>query len=223
MEIHAGHRERLKERFAQHGLDNFDDHNVLELLLFYALPRVDTNELAHRLIAHFGGLDAVLEAPVSELEKIGGIGRNTAIYLRLLPQVSRRYNMTKASRNKILNTTELAGAYLVPRFHYERDEVVYMICLDAKLQILCCREMSRGAVTSAEISIRKIVELALSQNASNVIISHNHTSGIAIPSAEDESTTLQIKRALAPMDIRLLDHIIVAGDDFVSMSDSGLM
>ena len=215
MGIHDGHRERLKQRFAQHGLDNFEDHNVLELLLFYALPRMDTNELAHRLIDHFGGLDAVFEAPVSELEKVSGIGRNTAIYLHLLPQVSKRYNVAKTRQQKILNTTENAGAYLIPRFAFERDEVVYMICLDAKLQILCCREMSRGAVTSTDISVRKIVELALAQNASNVIISHNHPSGIAIPSPEDESTTRQIKKALELVDVRLLDHIIIARNDYM--------
>jgi len=223
MGIHDGHRDRLKKRFAGHGLDSFDDHTVLELLLFYVLPRIDTNELAHRLIARFGGLDAVFEASIEELQKVDGIGENTAVFLRLIPQVSRRYHISKAARQAVLNSTELAGEYLIPRYLYERDEVLYVVCLDAKLSVLCCREMSRGAATSVDINIRKIVELALSQNASGVILSHNHTSGIALPSKEDRAATDEVQKALRLVDIKLIDHIIVAGDDFVSMSDSGML
>lgn len=223
MSVHEGHRERLKRQFAEHGLDVLEDHAVLELLLFYTLPRVNTNETAHNLIAHFGGLDAVLEAPIDELTKFPGIGWNTAVLLHLVPQVSRRYGIVKARGGLILNSTEKAGAYLIPRFSYERDEVAYLVCLDSKLQIICCREISRGVATATDISARKIVELALAQNASSVILAHNHISGTALPSKNDEASTRMIKGVLTPIGIRLLDHIIVAGDDFVSMSDSGLL
>ena len=111
----------------------------------------------------------------------------------------------------------------MPRFIGERDEVVYIICLDAKNKVLCCKELSRGVVNTAEISMRKIMELALAKNAAKIILSHNHTSGIAIPSVEDEMTTKRIKSALNDMGIELADHIIVAGDDFVSMAESGLL
>jgi len=213
----------MKNRFLEHGLDNFDDHNVLELLLFYALPRRDLNPLAHALLERFGSLSGVLEAPIEDLKRVPGIGENAAILLKLIPQVSRRYMMSKNSGCDILDSVTKAGQYLLPLFMYERDEVVYMICLDAKRKVICCRELSRGVVNTAEISVRKIVEIALSNNATSVIISHNHTSGIALPSYEDEMTTLQIKAALEMVGIALADHIIVAGDDYVSLAESGLL
>ena len=223
MSVHDGHRERLKKRLLEQGLNAFDDHNVLELLLFFSMPRKDTNPLAHALIEHFGSLEAVLEAPTDELLKLGGIGENTAALIKLIPEISRRYAINKNRFDGILNSTEVAGSYLSARYQFERDEVVYVVCLDAKLRVLSCKELFRGDVNSTEVSVRKIAELALAKNASSVIISHNHTSGIALPSREDEITTRRIKTALESMGIALTDHIIVAGDDFVSMADSGLL
>lgn len=223
MGIHDGHRERMKVRFQKNGLDAFDDHSVLEFILFYSMPRIDTNDLAHRLINHFGGLDAVFEAPIDELLKVKGLGKSSAILIRLIPEAAKRYQVVKAHGNIILNSTESAGEYLIPHFLYERDEVVIAVCLDAKLKVITCREISRGVTNSTNVSIRKIVEFALSQNASSILLSHNHTSGIAIPSADDKLTTKQIKTALDMVGIWLVDHIVVAGDDFVSMRDSGLL
>lgn len=223
MIIHDGHRERLKNKFLEYGLDSFDDHNVLELLLFYALPRQDTNPLAHALLDNFGSLDAVLEAPREELLKVPGIGENTATLLKLIPAVSRRYAMSKNEMGNILDSTQKAGEYLTARYLYERDEVVCVICLDAKRRVLCCKALFRGDVNSADVSIRKIAELAIVKNASAIILAHNHTSGIALPSREDEQTTRRVKMALEAMNITLLDHIIVADDDYVSMAESNLL
>ncbi|MEA4895007.1 MAG: DNA repair protein RadC [Oscillospiraceae bacterium] len=223
MGVHDGHRERMKKKLIEQGLDVFDDHNVLELLLFYSMPRKDTNPLAHELLNAFGSLEALFEAPAEELSKISGIGENTVALLKLIPEVSRRYAMDKNRFNDILDSSKKAGEYLASRYMYERDEVVYVICLDSKCKVICCKELFRGVANSAEISIRKIAELALAKNATNVIISHNHTSGIALPSIEDEITTKKLKTALASMGIVLSDHIIVADGDFISMADSGLM
>lgn len=213
----------MKRKMLEQGLDSFDDHNVLELLLFYALPRQDTNPLAHALLDHFGNLEAVFEAPLEELVKVPGIGENAATLLKLIPAVSRRYEMCKNDFSEILDSTTKAGDYLAARYLYERDEVVYIVCLDAKRRVICCKALFRGDVNSAEVSVRKIAELALVKNASAIILSHNHTSGIALPSREDERTTKRVKDALAPMGITLLDHIIVAGDDYISMAESGLL
>ncbi len=223
MGVHDGHRERMKSKLLEQGLDVFDDHNVLELLLFYSMPRKDTNPLAHELLDHFGSLEAVFEAPAEELSKISGIGENTVTLLKLIPEVSRRYIIDKNRFDDILDSSKKAGEYLAARYMYERDEVVYVTCLDSKCKVICCKELFRGVANSAEISIRKIAELALAKNATSIIISHNHTSGIALPSIEDEITTKRIKVALASMGIALSDHIIVADDDFVSMADSGLL
>lgn len=223
MSVHDGHRERMKNKLLEAGLDAFDDHNVLELLLFYSMPRKDTNPLAHELLNHFGSLEAVFEAPADELQKISGIGENTVALIKLIPEVCRRYAIDKNRSDNVLDSAEKAGKFLIPRYLFERDEVVYIICLDAKCKVLCCKELFRGVANSAEISIRKIAELALAKSAASVIISHNHTSGIALPSYEDEVTTKRIKSALSSMGITLSDHIVVADDDFISMAESGLM
>ena len=221
MSIHEGHRGRLKKRFLEYGLESFEDHSVLELLLFYALPRSDVNPIAHALINKFGSLAAVFDAPLEELARVPGIGVNTAEYIKLIPQVSRRYLMSRASFDDILDSTKKAGAYLLPRFYAERDEIVYLVCLDAKCKVLNCKLLFRGSVNSAGVSIRKIVENALVYNSTSVIIAHNHTSWIAVPSEEDKITTRRIQEALRAVDITLSDHIIVADDDFVSLADNG--
>ena len=223
MGVHDGHRERMEQKLLEQGLDVFDDHNVLELLLFYSVPRKDMNPLAHELLNTFGSLEAVFEAPAEELSKVNGIGESTVTLLKLFPEVSRRYVMDKNRFDNILDSTKKAGEYLAARYMYERDEVVYVICLDSKLKVICCKELFRGVANSAEIGTRKIAELALTKNATSVIISHNHTSGIALPSMEDEITTKKLKTTLASMGITLADHIIVADGDFISLADSGLL
>ena len=219
--LHTGHRARLKAQFLQAGLDAFTDIQVLELLLFYANPRQDTNPIAHRLLNQFGTLSAVLDAPVELLESVKGVGENAALLLHLIPCVCRRYLIDRASYEQILDSTEKAGAFLVPYFFGARDEMVYLLCLDAKCKVLDCRMLSVGGVNTAAVSVRKIVEAALACNATSVVLAHNHTSGIALPSKEDEATMRQIRTALDAVGILLVDHIIVADDDFVSMADSG--
>ncbi len=221
MSIHGGHRHRLKERFLQEGLDNFEQHQVLELLLFYCIPRVDTNPIAHALLERFGSLAQVLEAPASELRKVPGVGDNTATFLSLVNDVGRYYQVNRASRPTILTTVEQCGQYLVPRFHGRRNETVFLLCLDAKCKVLCCKEVGEGSVNSAAIPIRRVVEMALAANATSVVLAHNHPSGVALPSDEDVCTTKRVAMALNAVEIQLVDHVVVADDDFVSLLQSG--
>lgn len=221
MSIHEGHRQRMKERFRQEGLDHFSEIQVLEFLLFYCIPQGDTNLLAHRLLEHFGSLPQVLEAPAAELQKVSGVGPHTAVFLNLITEVGRYYLVNRAGPNVILHTTEKCGQYLVPRFYGRRNETVFLLCLDAKCKMLCCKEVGEGSVNSASISVRRIVEIALAANATTVVLAHNHPSGLAIPSAEDVHTTERIAAALNAVEITLADHIVVADDDFVSMVQSG--
>ena len=221
MSIHEGHRQRMKERFRQEGLDHFSEIQVLEFLLFYCIPPGDTNLLAHRLLEHFGSLPQVLEAPAAELQKVSGVGPHTAVFLNLITEVGRYYLVNRAGPNVILHTTEKCGQYLVPRFYGRRNETVFLLCLDAKCKMLCCKEVGEGSVNSASISVRRIVEIALAANATTVVLAHNHPSGLAIPSAEDVHTTERIAAALNAVEITLADHIVVADDDFVSMVQSG--
>lgn len=221
MAIHDGHRQRLKDRFLRSGLDNFTDVQVLELALFYCIPRKDTNPIAHALLDHFGSLSQVLEASVEELQKVPGIGESTALYLTMLTQIGRYYLVDRSQREVILPTIDKCGAYLVPYFFGRSLETVFLLCLDAKCKVLCCREVGQGSVNSAGISVRKIVEVALGANATTVVLAHNHPSGLALPSPEDIQTTRRVAAALSAVEVQLADHIVVADGDYVSMVQSG--
>lgn len=221
MSIHEGHRQRLKQRFLEEGLDNFSEIQVLELLLFYCIPRKDTNPIAHALLARFGSLSQVLEAKVEDLQKVEGIGENAALFLNLTTAVGRYYLVNRSSQMTFLQSINDCAAYLQPFFFGRRNETVFLLCLDAKCKVLCCREVGEGSVNAAGISIRKIVETALSVNATSVVLAHNHPSGVAVPSDEDVLTTRRVARALAAVDVHLVDHIVVADDDSVSMVQSG--
>ena len=222
MSIHAGHRQRLKERFLKDGLDHFEEHQVLELLLFYGIPQRDTNEIAHELIRKFGSLSKVLEATPEELCEVKYVGDNVTTLFQLITAVARYYQVNCAMREVILPTIDACGKYLVPYFYERQNETVYLLCLDAKCKVLCCEKVGEGSVNSAGVPIRRIVELALKNNATSAILAHNHPSGLAIPSGEDIQTTRRVALALDAVEIGLVDHIIVADNDWVSMSQSGL-
>lgn len=218
---HSGHRRRLKDRFVQEGLDHFTDIQILELLLFYALPRQDTNPIAHALLDRFGSFAGVVEARAEDLVQVPGVGENAAILLRMLPPLFRRYMKDSQDPGRILTTTTQCGEFLIPYFFLAKEELVYLLCLDGKCKVLDCRLIHKGSVNTAGVSVRKVVEAAISVNASSVVLAHNHTSGIALPSLADRKTTRQLKDALDAVGILLADHIILAGDDFVSMAEDG--
>ena len=220
MSIHDGHRSRLKERFQNQGLDGFTEVQVLELALFYCIPRKDTNPIAHALLEHFGGLSQVLEAPVEELKRIPGMGESSASFLHLITELGRYYMVHRSTQTSILPTLEQCAEYLVPHFFGRRLETVFLLCLDAKCKVLCCKEVGQGGTNSTGISIRKIVETAIGVNASTVVLAHNHPSGLAVPSPEDIQTTRRIAQALQAVDIVLADHIVIADDDYVSIAMS---
>ena len=222
MGMHDGHREKLRHRFAVGGAGQFTDCELLELLLFYAIPRRDTNDLAHRLLEQYGSLRGVLNAPAADLQQVEGIGESAAVLVKLAPELCRRAR-DGAQRETVLSSTEAAGRYLAERFAGESGEAVYQLCLDRKGKLLVCRRIGTGGLDSAGFSVRKLVENAVLTAASGVILSHNHPSGIALPSREDYGATEQAARALDAVGVPLLDHIIVADGDFVSMADSGLL
>lgn len=222
MSIHDGHRQRLRQRFQEEGLDHFDEIQVLELLLFYCIPRKNTNEIAHALLDRFGSVSQVVEASVEELQKVNGMGENAAVFLALINAFGRYYQVNRAANMEILNDLEKCGEYLIPKFIGRRNETVFLLCLDAKCKVLCCREVGEGSVNSAAVPVRRIVEMALGANATSVVLAHNHPSGFALPSGEDVQTTKQLAMALRSVEIELVDHIVVADGDYVSMLQSGL-
>ena len=223
MGIHDGHREKIRQRFMTGGLDAFADHEILELLLYYAIPRRDTNPIAHALMERYGSLPAVLAAPMEDLKRTEGIGESAAVLLHLVPQVCRRARLAQVGEDQVLNSSERAGAYLLECFDGESREVIYQLCLDRKGKLLACKRLGEGSVASADLDVRRLVENAILTGASAVILAHNHPSGVALPSDGDYTATMRVRAALNAIGIELADHIIVADGDFVSMADSGYL
>ncbi len=222
-QIHAGHRQRLKERFIESGLDDFSQIQVLELLLAYCIPRKDTNPIAHALLDRFGSFAQVMEATPEELMRVEGMGKHSAVFLSLVSQTGRYYQVNRMQDIKQLTTIRECGDYMVPLFQGRRNEMVYLLGLDAKCKVMGCKQVGEGSINFASLSPRKIVETALSINATSVVLAHNHPSGIAIPSPEDIQTTVRMARALRSVEITLVDHLVVADGEFVSIAQSGLM
>ena len=220
---HEGHRERMRKRFLQHGLSSFDDHNVLELLLFYAVPRLDTNELAHRLLDMFGSLDKVFEALPEDLMRVSGIGENAAALIRLVPEVTKRYLIAQESGDRVLTDRESIGRFLIPRFMNQRVEIVLLLCLDAKMKVTSCRQVGTGGLNSASFSIRDIVQQCLTHNARFAVLAHNHVNGVAIASNEDLYATGEVMKALDMVGVKLLEHFIVTGEDYAVLPIESIM
>ena len=153
--------------------------------------------------------------------RVKGVGESAAALLKLTPQVYRRSRIAAAERERVLNSSQRAGDYLLELFTGETSEVLYELCLDRKGKLLACRRVGEGGVSSINVDLRKIVENALLTGASGVILSHNHPSGIALPSADDRAATVRVKEALKTVGLVLVDHIVVADGDYVSMADSG--
>lgn len=223
-QLHKGHRERLRERFVREGLDNFEDHQVLELLLFQAVPRIDTNPIAHKLIQKFGSLSAVLESDPMDLAVVEGVGPKAAMFLSMIPQLTRRYFLDRIRHTrKPLNTSEAAAEYIVPLMAGRSEEVFYVICLDSQLRVLSPALISEGTVKDALVHPRHVVEAAVRHKAASVILAHNHPAGTVKPSTHDQAITRRLVQALGSIDIKVVDHIIVAGEQIYSFSREGTL
>ncbi len=221
MGLHDGHRARMKQRWLEQGPESFADHELLELALYFAIPRRNTNETAHELLERFGTLKNVLAADVRALQDVPGVGQNAAVLLKLLRAVNERAERPAPS-GKPIRSGEETGTYFLHLLDGETREVLYLMCLDAKGKMLSCQAAAVGGVNVTAVSVRQVVDLALRSNATAVVLAHNHPSGVALPSRADQFMTRQVADALRPLGIRLLDHIIVADGDYVSMAQSGM-
>lgn len=221
--INDGHRERLKARFLREGLDHFEPHNILELLLFYAIPQKDTNPLAHQLLDTFGSLAGVLRAPYEALCRVPGVGSHTATLLKLSEAMVRPYLEDSFGDGQILDSSEKLCRFLQPKFAGRKVETVVLVCMDIKKKVLYSGVVEEGSMTAVQFTVKKIAEKAMGLHASFVALAHNHPDGFAFPSQEDILSTHAIQRALLPLDIRVVDHVVVARDDSVSIADSGGM
>ena len=218
--IHTGHRARVKQEFLARGIEGWPDHRVLELILFYAIPQGDVNPMAHELIDRFGSLDGVLDALPEELMKVKGMGEHSATMLKLFPAVLGRYMEGRTGPGCIIHTTQEAGHVLAPYLYGARNEMAYILCLDAKEKVLGVRKISEGNHNSSDVTIRRVAEECMALRASFCYLAHNHVSGIALPSPEDVNTTNVIRSALAPLGVRLVDHLVFVDGDCVSSQES---
>ena len=216
-ELHEGHRERLKQRFLRDGLRGFEPHQILEMLLFYGIPRKDTNGIAHELLNTFGSLAGVLKASYEDLLEVKGMTPNTATLVRFSGQMIREYYDSNLSKDMILDSTEKMGEFILPKFYGEDNEKVLLVCLDNKCKVLHCSFVSEGSMNATEIHVRRILEQAIRNHATAAVIAHNHPSGFALPSIEDQRSTQALTDALQVAGIQLVDHLVVADDDYVSM------
>ncbi len=220
---HKGHRQRLRERYFKEGLDSFQDHEILELLLFAGRPYCDTNETAHRLIERFGTLCNVLEAEPEDLMQVEGVGVVSATLIRMIPELAARYMRQKWGDHPCLTSTALAGEYSSTLCGLKTHETFYLVCLDAGGRVICPVLISEGSITEVSIYPRMVVEAALRHKAARVLLVHNHPSGRLTPSSEDVRLTDAICKTLAPISIAVSDHLVVSGERFYSFREHGLM
>ena len=219
MSIHQGHRERVKAEFLQGGLAHFPEHRVLELLLFYSRMQGDVNPLAHRLLNTFGSLAGVLDADISRLMEVPGVGENTATLLKLIPAVSAKYLASRQSCDTMIDTSQDMEILFRPYFFGAKQEMIYLAALDGKGKLLGVRKLSEGIPNATDITARQVAEATLALGATAVILAHNHVSGIATPSHADLVSTAYLQDFLGKMSVTLRDHVILTDGGMVSLRD----
>jgi len=221
--MHKDHRKRVRQRFQKEGLASFEDHQALELLLFYAIPQKDTNPLAHRLIEQFGSLKNVLDADVADLARVEGMGENSATLVRLVSELTRRYWTASDSGRAKITSIESAAVLARGILLGKPFEEFYVVCLDTGYRIKNAECIGRGTTTQAPVYVRHVVECAIRAGCDKVLVAHNHPGGKADPSKEDIALTIRIMEALDILSIKLIDHIIIAGDASYSFVEHQLL
>ena len=220
--VHAGHRKHMKEKVLEQGIESLREHEILEVMLYYAIPMKDTNPLAHQLINQFGSISAVFDAPYDVLIK-SGLTENSAFMIKYIPEILSVYMTDKYDKNnKIVDINNLPQKF-INRFLGKKNEMVYLLLMDAKYKELYFDIVSKGNITNTDINTTKICELAVRYSARYAIVSHNHPSGSSLPSRADILATINLKQALKSLNVKLLDHFIVADLDCVSFHDANVL
>lgn len=216
--MHEGHRERMREKYLQSGIGALAPHEVLEMLLFYSQPRVNTNETAHRLLDAFRSFSGVLDADVDALCDVEGVGKNSALLLHLIKDCFNLYSLGKQERLPELATASAAGNFALRMIGDQTSEGFYVMCLDPDRRVLSMKKVAEGSTYRVMIDTRKVVEYVLSQKAFAIILVHNHPMGMIEPSDADIGLTRRLQDAFRPLDISVIDHIIIGDDMFYSMA-----
>lgn len=209
--VHEGHRQRMKERYLKAGLDSFSPHEVVELMLYYAIPQKDVNELAHTLIERFGSFAGLIEADYEDILSVKGMGPNSALMFCLYRDVARRYLIDSSEVPFVYDSIEKIGQYFVNFFVGVTVERLYAMLFDNRMKLIDTILLEEGSVNSVNMPIRKMLSKISQRSASAIVLAHNHPNGTAYPSNEDIMNTRQIKEICDMMGLTLIDHIVVSG------------
>ena len=218
--MHENHRDRMRKRFLRDGLDHFEKHEVIEMLLFGLIPRRNTNDIAHRLIDRFGSIAGIIDAPYSEIIKVKGIGEKGAISLKFFSEFIRIYLLDQADPGDKILTREDIGKIFINKFFNMTDECLAVMLLDKYQKMKSCDIIRKGNFNSIDINAKEIFNYATKHNSNSVIIAHNHPGGLALPSANDIKSTFKLRQELRAMSIELVDHYVISSDDWVSFVDA---
>lgn len=215
--LHEGHRKRLKKEILEQDFsDSIPTHKVLETLLFYGIPRKDTNPIAHELLLKFGSLSGVLEASPSDLLQVKGMTENAVTLLKLIVPLYRRYKTEREKKRLKFSSVEEIGDYLMQRYTGYTEEVFMVMFLKQDGSFIACDIISKGDSGMVALTIKSVVQKALQYNAPDVVISHNHPNGNALPSRADVEMTKRLQKTLQEINVRLIDHIIIGENDYIS-------
>lgn len=219
--LHDGHRDRLRDEFLNLGENqSMHDHKLLEMLLFYAIPRKDTNPIAHELLNTFGSFSGVFDADVDALASVKGMTKNAAVLIKTVLPVARMYIESKSNITNCVKTFDDIGKYFMSKYIGIKSETVSILCLKGQGEIRGFEIIADGDLDSAGLSIRTIIEKVIKTSATAVALAHNHPSGIALPSVQDIEVTKMVADALSAIPVSLVDHIIIADNDYISMAQS---
>ena len=218
--VHKNHRSRMRETIRKTGVGSISDVNLLEYLLFYSIPRKDTNEIAHSLLNAFGSLNGVFNATYDQLLNVEGVGENSALLISLIPGICRRYIESGYGKKINLSEPEDMLEYIKSKYYGERKEVVSVVCLDALGNLINCFKLGEGTSETVMFDKRTILETVLRVKADTVVLAHNHPNGIAAPSKDDVDVTTEFMTVFRKVGIKFADHIIVAGTDTFSFATS---
>jgi DNA repair protein RadC len=218
-----GHRQRLREKFLNSGLDGFHDYEIIELLLTLGTPRTDCKQPAKDALKKWGSLKAVLEAPPKELKKIKGIGDHNVFGLKLTQDVARRYLADRIVDMDYIQSSEDVLDYLRHNLRDKSQELFMVIYLNGRNQILKMETLFEGTLNTSAVYPREVVKKALENDASALVLVHNHPSGNPSPSQDDLTITKKLKESARTIDIYIHDHLIIAGNDVYSFADHGLI
>jgi DNA repair proteins len=209
--LHKEHRKRVRERYSAEGLKNFSLHNIVEFLLFFAIPQKDTNETAHKLVNRYKTLSNILDADYNDLLTNDGIGEYSATFIKLLPDLFRAYSMDKVPLGMVCDTVENTAEFFIRYYTTVTKEVVVLVLLNNRNEIIECAELHEGSLNSSVVNVDKIVEIVYSRRAANFILAHNHPDGNPEPSYEDIMTTKTITNVFSMLSVKLLEHYIISG------------